>query len=187
MMEKRELRRELFARLRSLADEEKAVRAASIRNSFEADRRFQESGTVFAYLALPSEPDLGPLFAAHSEKRWAFPCIGPAGRLAFHEVSDIGELLPGSHRILEPDPDRHDPLVPGEADLVLVPGVGFDPRTRARIGRGKGHYDRFLAAVLDLPRRPCIIGVGFAAQLTELAVEAHDIPMDRILTDEGWT
>jgi len=185
-MDKRELRRDLFVRLRLLAEDDKAARSASIRVSLEGEPRFREAGLVFSYVALPSEPDLGPLFTAHPEKRWAFPCIGSDGRLTFHEVSAIGDLAPGSHRILEPDPLRHDPLSPGDADLVLVPGVGFDPATRARIGRGKGYYDRYLAAALDLPKHPFIIGLAFAVQLTELAIEAHDIPMDRLLTDEGW-
>jgi len=66
-------------------------------------------------------------------------------------------------------------------DLILVPGVGFDPECR-RLGRGRGFYDRILAAVEG---RTC--GVSFDEQiLSEVPLEPHDVTLNSILTPTRW-
>lgn len=185
-MDKPALRRELLSRLRALTAEERAARSASLRAALANDPWLRRARTVFAYLALPLEPDLAPLVGAIPGQRWAFPHVVGDGPLSFHLLPHAAEATPGALGILQPDPSRH-PLVPvGEADLVLVPGLGFDPATRARLGRGKGHYDRFLSAALASTEPPGIVGVAFSEQLGPVPVEAHDVPMQRLLTDRGW-
>jgi len=67
--------------------------------------------------------------------------------------------------------------------LLLVPLVGFDP-AGYRLGYGGGYYDRTLAQCAP---RPLTIGIGYAAsRLATIHPQPHDIPMDRILTEEGW-
>ncbi|MGE3771281.1 MAG: 5-formyltetrahydrofolate cyclo-ligase [Gammaproteobacteria bacterium] len=67
--------------------------------------------------------------------------------------------------------------------LLLVPLVGFD-RAGYRLGYGGGYYDRTLAA---LSPRPLTIGIGYACtRLDTIHPQAHDIALDRILTEEGW-
>ena len=56
--------------------------------------------------------------------------------------------------------------------------MAFDRRGN-RLGRGKGYYDRLL------PRIPTAykLGLCFPFQLVEqIPAEAHDIPMDEVLT-----
>ena len=63
-------------------------------------------------------------------------------------------------------------------DLAVIPGVAFDRRGN-RLGRGKGYYDRLL------PRIPTAykLGLCFPFQvLNQIPAEAHDIPMDEVLT-----
>lgn len=64
-----------------------------------------------------------------------------------------------------------------EVDLILVPGLGFDPENY-RIGYGKGWYDRFLAGTKRVPT----MGVGFKEQLCNelLPRDPWDIPLDQI-------
>ncbi len=66
-----------------------------------------------------------------------------------------------------------------EPTWLLVPGVGFD-RTGARLGRGRGFYDRYLES------RDNVLTIGLAAgfQLVEkVPVESHDSFMDYIITE----
>lgn len=65
-------------------------------------------------------------------------------------------------------------------DWFLVPGVGFD-LNGARLGRGKGFYDR------HLEHRPDAIKIGLAwtEQIVEkIPVEQHDCHMDFIITEK---
>ena len=76
-----------------------------------------------------------------------------------------------------PVPERRDIVVP---QAVLAPLVGFD-RDCYRLGYGGGYFDRTLAA---LAPRPWAIGVGFEASMIEtIRPQAHDIPMDLIVTE----
>jgi len=71
---------------------------------------------------------------------------------------------------------------PVQPDLLLVPMVGFDGR-QYRLGYGGGFYDRTLAAA---PKRPMTIGIAHAAcALETLYPQPHDIPMDRVVTEDG--
>lgn len=68
-----------------------------------------------------------------------------------------------------------------ELDAVLVPLVGFDLEGY-RLGYGGGYFDRTLAAAA---RRPVAIGLGYSySALPTIYPQAHDIPMDMIVTDE---
>ena len=96
-------------------------------------------------------------------------------------------LSRGSLGISEPEPLPERLQPPSAPDLILVPGVGFDLRSLTRLGRGKGHYDRYLALVLEEKRPVTFVGVGFSAQFVTLIRESHDITMHRLLTEDGWT
>lgn len=69
-------------------------------------------------------------------------------------------------------------------DFVLVPLVAFDQQGH-RMGMGKGFYDRSFAFRKDR-QKPILIGCAYAFQkMIALPVQAHDIPMDFILTPES--
>jgi hypothetical protein len=80
-----------------------------------------------------------------------------------------------------PIPDTKERVTPR---LLLSPVVGFDP-LQYRLGYGGGFYDRTLAA-LQGPRT--VIGLGFDCQaIATIHPLPHDIPMDRIVTESGFT
>jgi 5-formyltetrahydrofolate cyclo-ligase len=64
-------------------------------------------------------------------------------------------------------------------DLLVAPCVGFDLRGY-RLGFGGGFYDRTQAQ-----RRVPLIGVAFEAQCIDLQLEAHDQPLDGLITESG--
>lgn len=184
-MDKPTLRRGLIAALRALSPTERHAASFAICDLLARDPAFLAAETVFSFLPLPSEPDLRPLLERYPEKLWGLPRVTDGEWMRFHHLASADEAIAGVHGIREPDPMVHPVIEESRVDLVLVPGLGFDPRTHARIGRGRGYYDRFLSRFRG-GRRPEVIGISFACQLTPLEPEDHDVPVQRIATERGW-
>jgi len=71
-----------------------------------------------------------------------------------------------------------------EPTLVLTPLLGFD-RQGNRLGYGQGHYDRALAR-LRQNGRVFVCGLAFFGQeVSSVPAEAHDIPLDWVMTERG--
>lgn len=177
---KKELRRKCFAAVKSLNETEKASSSREICEKLVALPTFRDAETVFSYLPLPSEPDLTPLFG--DSKVWGFARVLSDNSMEFRAMENLSDSVVGEFSIREPNPENTRLLSLSEADMILVPGVGFDSATGDRLGRGKGHYDRYLAPLLVEKSRPLIIGVCFAAQICSLETEEHDIAMDRVIS-----
>jgi 5,10-methenyltetrahydrofolate synthetase len=83
--------------------------------------------------------------------------------------------------------DRYGIPFPGDGPdlhpaLLVIPCNGFDARGY-RIGYGAGHFDRTLAAMQP---RPLAIGVAYElARLADTQPQAHDLPMDWLVTESG--
>ena len=136
---------------------------------------------VSAYWAIRGEPDLRRcierLVAAGA--RAALPVVVAPGRpLVFRAWTPGAPLKQGIWGIPTPGPDA-ETLVP---DILAIPVVGFDAAGH-RLGHGGGFFDRTLAA---MPRRPRIIGVGYAqAAIATIHPQPHDIPMHVVVTEHG--
>ena len=66
-------------------------------------------------------------------------------------------------------------------NLVLTPLLGFDARGR-RLGYGKGHYDRAIAA-LRATGRVFYLGLAYAQQQVDVVpIERHDLLLDWVET-----
>src|SRR2546427_1453471 len=147
---------------------------------------WEQARTVLFYYPLAEEPDVWPLarealeqgrelgLLRHSD---AFPPYVPCRIRSGREGED---LAPGPFGVWEPGPAC--PVLDAKRlDLVLVPGVGFS-LDGARLGRGRGLYDRVLSG---FPGFKC--GVAFDCQLVAaLPVESHDVRLNGILTPSGW-
>jgi 5-formyltetrahydrofolate cyclo-ligase len=71
-----------------------------------------------------------------------------------------------------------------EPDVILMPLLGFD-KHGTRLGYGGGYYDRTLT---KLTKRPKLVGFAFAAQeFDHIPREAHDVPLDAVVTENGVT
>lgn len=176
-MGKRERRKNNFAAVRAMSSEEKSAASRLICQRIRELPEFAGAETVFSFLPLPSEPDLTSLF--DSSKRWCFSRVLSDDSMEFRVMSDLSLALKGAFNIREPDPTRCERVVPEAADLIIVPGVGFDLESGSRLGRGKGHYDRYLSQV---PSQTIFIGVCFACQLCNIEAEEHDVPMDVVVS-----
>lgn len=75
---------------------------------------------------------------------------------------------------------------PGGLDLIVVPGLGFD-RDGARLGQGKGYYDRFITKMSDEKqgKKPFLIAVGLEPSFVDveggIPVNDHDCKMDMVI------
>ncbi|MCA0367363.1 MAG: 5-formyltetrahydrofolate cyclo-ligase [Proteobacteria bacterium] len=70
-----------------------------------------------------------------------------------------------------------------DPDLILTPLLAFD-RFGGRLGQGGGYYDRTFA------ERPHALRIGFAyagQKAESLRLEAHDIRLHGVLTENGYT
>jgi 5-formyltetrahydrofolate cyclo-ligase len=102
--------------------------------------------------------------------------------MEFHLCEDVSQLRAGAWKILEPDARNCPVVAPNEIELLLIPGLAFTVDGK-RLGRGGGHYDRFLERAQP---RAVKIGVCFHAQLVaEMPVEIHDREVDRVITERS--
>jgi len=135
-----------------------------------------------AYAALPDELPLAEVLsrARADGKRTLLPRVTDGLELVLSSVDCIEHLRPGRYGV--PEPPAEAPVeVLGSDVLVLVPGVAFDA-LGGRLGRGKGVWDRTLAA----RRGAVVFGVGFELQVIEaVPQEEHDQPMDALVTEVG--
>ena len=78
--------------------------------------------------------------------------------------------------------DDKSPVELGQMDVVFVPGLAFG-LDGTRLGRGLGCYDRFLARLVTLSKKPLLVALALDCQVKKsIPVEAHDIPMDYLCT-----
>lgn len=80
-----------------------------------------------------------------------------------------------------PAPRERNVLVP---ELLVIPLLGFDSDGH-RLGNGGGYFDRTLAS---LNPRPVTIGIGYAlGRLETIYPQAHNVALDAIVTEQGFT
>jgi 5-formyltetrahydrofolate cyclo-ligase len=135
---------------------------------------------VGGYSPLGSE--ISPLLAMEEARAVgaivAFPAFLNPGKPFRFLAGD--PLTPGPFGIMQPK--KTAPAV--EPDLILVPLIAVDPHG-ARIGRGKGHYDRVLGRLRRSGGK--LIGVGWPMQRLEDTVPADpwDVHLDAFASPEG--
>ena len=178
-MTKQQARALVRQRRRDLAAQMPALGAAMAR-ALTALPVWQSAPAMFAFAALPDEPDTGPALRAAlgSSKRLYLPRVA-GGVMETVPVQSLDSLVPGAYGIPEPV-GAAGSLPPGT--LALVPCLAMDARG-VRLGRGGGYYDRFLAGFAG----PRLVLCPAALVLPALPHEAWDAVFapDEILTENG--
>ncbi len=179
-MDKNALRKEFLAKRKALPVDLKNKYSKIICGHIMNMPQFNSAKTVALYSAIGSEVDLSPIIF-ESGKTVALPICVEGDRLIFKAVGDETTLEKGAFGILEPK-ENQVIIPPEEIDLMLVPGAVFD-ETGARIGYGKGYYDRVLP---QLSKECEIVGVAYSLQFADkIETEPHDIKVRLIVTEEG--
>lgn len=181
-MQKKHLRDAAIARRMALPEPQRATAEAIIANRLDALIGGLEVHTLGFCWPHRGEPDLrdwvARWLAVDQRRSAALPVVvAPRQPMLFRHWTPASEMVPDRHGI--PQPVSGAPLRP---ELVLVPVNAFDDRGY-RIGYGGGYFDRTLAA---LDPRPLCIGIGFAcARVPDALPEAHDLPMQWVVTEDG--
>ncbi|MCB9876414.1 MAG: 5-formyltetrahydrofolate cyclo-ligase [Planctomycetes bacterium] len=148
-----------------------------------AERAAATAAVVGAYWPLPDEVDPRPLARALAARgaALALPVVDGESMTFRRWTGDDAGLVDAGFGTRGPAPDA-DELLP---TILLAPLVAFDA-TGARLGQGKGYYDRWLAARAAAPR-PLCVGVAFAVQqLPAVPTDVHDQHLDAVVTERGW-
>ncbi len=171
MCDKAALRREIRAWRASLPAQRVLAWSEAIRWRVENMPQYRRARRILFYASLPGEVETLRWLAAPSHQEYFLPVCMPDGSLW---MGPAAEAKPGAYGILEP-PARS-PVM--GIDLVLVPGMAFD-RGGARLGRGKGYYDRLLSRCGGLQ-----VGLAFEGQLRpRIPVEPGDRSLHFVATE----
>ena len=176
------------ARKNRVAQKNKEEVSRQICEEFMAMPVYAAAKTVLWYVDAGSEVrtrHMLPEAMAKSAKVIIPYCIVETNQLELFWLEDMGELVEGAYKILEPASDLRElpskRVQPEEIDLVAVPGTAFDP-SGGRLGQGKGYYDRLLSRIR--PEVP-LIALSFECQVfPKIPVAPHDVYMDLVLTEQ---
>ncbi|MFI7588793.1 5-formyltetrahydrofolate cyclo-ligase [Spongisporangium articulatum] len=186
------LRRTVQAqRSRRTADEQAALARRLTAVALELPR-LRAATCVALYASMSDEPDT--VLLRHELRRRGtrvlLPVIADATTLDWAE--DDGRLATAAvvnsvRSIAEPSGPRLGPEGLGAADVVIVPAQAVDT-SGTRLGRGRGYYDRALAHAARGALVAALIHDDelLDATTTPVAREAHDHPVQAVITPTRW-
>lgn len=153
---KQELRAQMQEQLRALDAEDRRGRSLKICNRVLELPVWKRARVVVVFESFRYEPEIVPL------------------------IADLRRRGSEIIVILRTTRGQHDVAIFAPIDLVLVPGIAFT-RAGARIGRGAGFFDRFLA---HRAARAIKIGIAFSFQIVEsLPLDRYDVKLDLVVSD----
>ena len=162
----------------SLTKEKIIEKSEKIKSSLFNLQPYKQSKTPMFFVSFNSEVNTHDIIRESLGRK---TIVVP--KVAHHEIEpsiiiDFDNLIEGKLGILEPIEVMQ--IAYKNIDLVLVPGIAFDKEGH-RIGYGFGYYDKFLRKVPKAVK----IGLCFDFQVVDrIPREAHDVPVDFIVTEE---
>lgn len=175
-MEKNSLRQEHLKKRQSMDRQDVLQKSRVIVSALMQMPEVQEADMVFCYNAFRNEVVLDPILL----NGWqvALPQVVNKKDMVFRLIDGDTVFQRSPYGVLEPIEGTI--VTPTAKSVLLVPGSVFDLQGH-RIGYGGGYYDRYLAKYPEA----LTIGVCYRHQLEEeLVLQAHDVKMDLVMTDE---
>lgn len=150
---------------------------------------YRETDRFFVYAALGNEVDLTSFVrqAWKDGKTVCFPKVFGED-MEFFKVTGFEQLEEGSFHVSEPKPGCEPFPLQASPDtgqiLILTPGIAFS-ESGARIGYGKGFYDRYFHRMEQAGYEFIPVGIAYRFQITnEFEAEAFDYKMTTVFTEK---
>ncbi|WP_456369776.1 5-formyltetrahydrofolate cyclo-ligase [Thermodesulfatator atlanticus] len=180
---KKTLRKKILAKRNALSKERRKEFSEKIKNYLLKSPYYLKSQKILFYASFGSEVETFEMIKealAQGKEVYLPKTYVSQKKLRLFRVNSLKELKKGAYGILEPEEEKQE-ISPEELDLIILPGVAFDKKG-GRLGYGGGFYDR----LLEQAPQAIKVALGFGCQLCdELPLEAHDVPADVIITEEG--
>lgn len=178
---KSQLRSDALARRDALSPGDRQAGSAAIVRQGLALLADLEFSSLSGFLPIGSECDPRAIMRSVSADGVgiALPAFVDRTTMIFRRYSEGDALVPAGFGTTEPlaSAPQIDP------DLLLMPLAAFD-RTGARLGYGKGHYDRTIAALRARGRGPQLVGLAFSVQEVDaIPLEPHDVRLDWLVSE----
>ena len=172
---KAEMRKTVKMATKALSEQQLAEKSARLCDNLTSCIEALRPSVLALFSPLSDEVDIASLMN-HFSCRIVLPRVAAEGvEMDFYDYLP-DEVTSGAYGIAEPQ--GSEPCGVGDIDVMVVPGVAFTA-DGARLGRGKGYYDRYMSRP-DF--RAYTIGVCYDHQICEnLPVEPHDCCVDRVI------
>lgn len=174
---KNELRKKFIEKRNELNADYRVAASKRIFEKLETSEHFRKARKIFIYVGFGSEILTENFIKKYlNEKEIFIPKIANAS-MKLVKLNSWAELHPGHFGVLEINSAI---FYEGEVDLVITPSIVFD-KNGFRLGYGKGYYDKYFAK----NKYQTSIGLSYDQLLQEnVPKEAHDLPVDILLTEE---
>ncbi|ESO86833.1 hypothetical protein LOTGIDRAFT_194714 [Lottia gigantea] len=184
---KKLLRKEMKAKLSEMTEAAKVTESGHVVADALSHEFYVQSQRVSIFLSMADEIHTGAIVKdlLYQQKMCFIPYYhGPEmAMLELKSMEDLKNLPETKWKIKQPasKEGRLDALKSGGLDLVFVPGLAFT-KSGARLGRGKGYYDKFLKECEKMGQKPKTLGLAFQAQMCEeVPTSEDDVFLDEVI------
>ncbi len=182
---KDQIRKETVAGLNALSKSEQNAKIKAIEARLFEFANFLESRIILLYVGGENEIPTGPILerTAQYGKIVVLPTFDSENfRMKLMKVDNLEkDLIDGPRGVAEPNPERCKRVPIEKVDIAIIPGIAFDEKG-ARIGTGKGYYDRLIPKLSITTRK---VSLALEEQMVpQIPMESHDKFVDIIITDK---
>lgn len=146
-MNKKELRQQVLTSLQQKDPLQKKAQEQVLAQKLYTDPFWQAAQTIGITMSMPHELATLPIIqqALKQQETVLIPRVAPQRQLLWFKY-DPTAIKKSRYGILEPSQAVSQAISSRQIDLLLVPGVAFQPSKTGidRIGYGGGYYDRLL-------------------------------------------
>jgi 5-formyltetrahydrofolate cyclo-ligase len=185
MNKKEELRKKYLNKRSQISKNKISSWSKKIKSKFLNLSQLENAKKVMAYASMRQEIETFELLEDLLEQEYLlylpYTCQDIVD-LGTARIKDLAkDLKDGIFGVQEPVTKIRDGKVPGDLDIIIVPGACFTSEGY-RIGYGGGYYDSFLSKHAN---RALKVGFCYDCFIVDsIPVEAHDVPVDLIITEK---